>query len=73
MEKEERIELLGQAQEKINEAIDLIRNAVGGTEQENSADAYIIGHLSGWANGDNPYDDTAIPKLIESIEEDGDE
>lgn len=68
-EKEERIELLEQAQEKLREAIDLIREAVADTNQESSAEAYIIGHLENWAEGNNQYDTTAIPYLIESLEE----
>ena len=61
MNLDERIELLEQAQEKINEAVDLITEAVRDTGSEASADAYIIGHLSYWANGNNPYDHDTIP------------
>jgi len=63
---QDRIFELEEAQEKINEAIDIIRQAVRGTEHEASADVYIIAHLNNWANGGNPYDET-IPKLIENI------
>ena len=68
MDNEERTELLEQAQNKINEAIELIEEALEGTHLSSEASAYIIAHLNGWANGDNPYDSTAIPKLIEHLE-----
>lgn len=31
-------------------------------------DSYIIAHLRGWLEGDNRYDLTAIPRLIERID-----
>lgn len=66
MDNYERIELLEDAQDKINEAISLIREAVEETDLEQSAEAYIIGHLANWANGNNPYD-RHIPKMIEEL------
>lgn len=66
--KNERIELLREAQEKLFEVIELIEEAVDGTSCENSAQAYIIGHLSNWAEGNNPYDEH-IPRLIEEMED----
>lgn len=68
MEKKDRLEALQQAEENLHEAIDLIDQAVSGTHLESSADVYILGHLRNWANGENQYDNTAIPKLIEGIE-----
>jgi len=68
MHKSERVELLTNAQDLINEAIGLIEEAVSGTENDMSAQAYIIAHLNNWANGGNPCDET-IPVLIEEIEE----
>lgn len=70
--KEDRIEQLEEAREKIEEAIQLIRDALRGTQQADSAEAYIIGHLQNWAEGDNPYDET-IPKLIEELREGNEE
>ena len=67
MEIYDRIELLNNAKDKINEACDLIREAVEDTDFESSSEAYIIGHLSNWANGNNPYDEH-IPKIIEYLE-----
>ena len=70
----ERISKLEDAQEKIRDATMLIGEAVRGTSLEISADAYIINHLLGWSEGTNPYDYTAIPKLIDNlIEEDENE
>jgi hypothetical protein len=62
-----RVNQLEEAKDKIGDAIDLIRRAVKGTDSENSCESYIIGHLKGWMNGDNPLDDTAIPALIDHI------
>jgi hypothetical protein len=65
-----RIELLTKAQDKTNEAIDLIKKAVKDLGQiEREAKVYIIAHLNNWANGTNPYDNH-IPNLIEKIERD---
>jgi hypothetical protein len=64
-DKEERIDMLNEAQRKLAEAIELIGCAVQGTEYEASADAYILGHLRAWMDGDNKYDTTSIPRLIE--------
>lgn len=72
MRASERVVMLEEAQEKIGEAINLIKKAVDNTGQiERSCKAYIIAHLEGWAEGTNPYDDTAIPRIIERISEDG--
>ena len=66
-DKYERISKLEEAQYKIQEAIDLIKEAVDGTDDERMAESYIIGHLSNWANGDNPYEKGTIPQLIENL------
>ncbi|MFW5847856.1 MAG: hypothetical protein ACOCVF_02970 [bacterium] len=74
--KDEKIEQLEQAQEKINEAVELIKSAVKDTNMDNECESYIIGHLENWAEGLNQYDYTSIPKLIkriENYEEDEDE
>ena len=63
---QERIDLLEEAADQINEAIDAIELAVRGTEHQASAHAYIIAHLKNWANGSNPYDEH-IPKLIDQM------
>jgi len=68
MDKHDRIEKLQEAQEKIEEAVSLIEDALRETDMADQADAYIIGHLNSWAHGDNPYDRTAIPRLIEDME-----
>lgn len=68
-----KIKLLEEAQEKINGAVYLIRDAVEGTGVEDAADAYIISHLDNWANQNNPYDYTAIPGLITSLKKEQEE
>ncbi len=70
MKNYERIEKLQEAQEKLSEAIELIEDAVEGTDQELVVDRYIIGHLRNWRDGNNPFDDTAISRIIEKFEED---
>ena len=71
MTRNQRIEKLKQAQEDIRDAIRNIRAATRGLGIESAADAYIIPHLRNWAEGENPYDHTAIPRLIENIKKDG--
>jgi len=66
--RDERLDLLNDAQYKLRDAIDLIREAVEGTEEERMAEAYIIPHLENWTEGVNRYDHT-IPKIYNAIEE----
>ncbi len=68
MEKGERLRKLEEAQEHINQAIDLIREAIKGTPEETGSEQYIIGHLDNWCNNNNSMD-TTIPKMIEGLEE----
>jgi hypothetical protein len=68
MEKIERIKLLEDAKDSINDAIENIRNAVINTELERNCSYYIIAHLDNWANDENGMDET-IPKLINFIME----
>jgi len=65
----ERIRLLEEASDLINEAIRLIREAVEDTELEDECEYYIIGHLEDWAN--STRESTSIPKLIRRIERGG--
>ena len=72
MEKHERIKLLVEAQERLNESIDLIKIALQGTSYERQADAYILGHLRNWVDAFG-YD-VGIQQYINNIEdEDEDE
>jgi len=73
MRANERIMLLEDAQALMADAISKIRSAVEDTSEERSAGAYIIPHLENWTYGNNPYDDTAIPKLISGIRKERDE
>ena len=64
---EARIHSLEDAMQLIGEAIELIQDAVDGTDHESSAEAYIISHLQNWMDGrHNPYDESCA-KLIEEI------
>ena len=78
MDKEDRIDALEQAQEKIEEAIDLIRSAVSGTEEENGAEAYVIPSLTMCAYdktqylGQQPYNCDELINTFENEEEEED-
>lgn len=67
MENSERLSVLEEAQRLIEEAIEKIQEAMRGTRRESAVDAYIVAHLDNWAHGNNPYDDTAIPRLMEEV------
>lgn len=69
MEHSERIEKLEEAQEQIHGAIRNIKEALKGSSSSRQAESYIISHLRNWADGENPFDATSIPKLIKQIEE----
>jgi len=68
MDNEERVDALHEAQTHILEAVQLIKDVVKGTEEEQSAMSYIIPHLENWAEGHNQNDFTAIPRLIERFQ-----
>ena len=68
MTKDERIEKLEEAQQMINEAVELIYEAFEGKNERSRLSSYICGYLTGWAEGTNPHDSTAIPRLIEEVE-----
>ncbi len=72
---EERTDQLVDAQYKINEAIELIRSAVHGTDEERRADAYIIANLQIWASDSgksSSYTDCdSLIKALEDPEADG--
>lgn len=63
----QRVNDLAAAQQHIEEAIRLIRQAVKGTKEEMPAESYIVAQLDNWANGYNLNDTTAIPALIEAL------
>ena len=67
------IEQLREAQELIEQAIALIRNATADTSEEGRARAYTIGHLSTWAHDEQQIG--SIPNMIAGLEEEeqGDE
>lgn len=61
----ERIEMLQEAQDQLNQAIELISTALQDTEHERHADAYIIAHLSNWSDAQG-YD-TGIEQYIQEL------
>ena len=52
MNKQDRIDLLDEAQCKLAEAMECIAAALKGTEYEAHAQAYILGHLESWMDSD---------------------
>ena len=69
--KEERIELLMEAQIKLNEAIDLIEQGLMGTSHERYANSYIVAHLKNWVDASG-YD-MGIQQYIDKIDEEEEE
>ena len=69
--KEERIELLMEAQVKLNEAIDLIEQGLMGTSHERYANSYIVAHLKNWVDASG-YD-MGIQQYIDKIDEEEEE
>ena len=69
--KEERIELLMEAQVKLNEAIDLIEQGLMGTSHERYANSYIVAHLKNWVDASG-YD-MGIQQYRDKIEKEEDE
>jgi len=71
--KEERIELLMEAQVKLNEAIDLIEQGLMGTSHERYANSYIVAHLKNWVDASGyDMDDMGIQQYIDKIEDEED-
>jgi len=62
----ERIEAIKNAQAKLQEGLEELRQALAGTRNKHYWDSYILGHLDNWINGGNPHDDT-IPNILEKI------
>lgn len=68
MTKRDRIELLIEAQNHLADAIELIADALQGTEHEAHADAYILTHLQNWIHS-RGYD-MGVEQYIKEISED---
>jgi hypothetical protein len=68
---EERVELLTEAQEKLNEAIALIEQGLIGTSHQRHAETYILGHLRNWIDSGNRFD-MGIQQYIDKLQEEGD-
>jgi hypothetical protein len=67
---EERIELLTEAQEKLEEAIALVEQGLMGTSHQRHAEAYILGHLRNWVDSSNRFD-MGIQQYIDKLQEEG--
>lgn len=68
---EERIELLQEAQGKLNEVVGLIEQALKGTTHERHAETYLIGHLNNWIDSGNRFD-MGIQQYIDKLQEEED-
>ena len=75
MNKSERIELLREAQDKLQEAHDLITEAVEGTESEGNVEAYLLDPLAIMISEEHGFlsNDLNIDKVISYIEEEEEE
>jgi|LSQX01.3.fsa_nt_gb hypothetical protein len=73
MDTEYRIDLLKEAYDKIEEAINLIENATRGSKMEDYAEAYTISTLYSILGQGNPYDFNKISELIEGLGEEDEE
>ena len=71
MIKEERVDLLLEAQECIYAAVDKIKEAIAGTGEEDMAEAYVIPSLKMCASDNHGYlgsQPSNISELIDAIE-----
>jgi len=62
---EDRIEILEDALDKLNEVIDLVRQATRGTDEELRVDSYILPHLGTWVDDHRGSSGTSIDSLLE--------
>jgi len=71
MENEQRIMLLQEAQEDLQNAIDKIESAIEGTRQQGYTKAYLVDHLKIRVDSNHGYltNDINIDTVIEEIEE----
>lgn len=68
MTRDDRIELLRQAETELESCIHNIETALRDTPEESHANAYILGHLRTWLGNGNPYD-KGIDKYIDEMYE----
>lgn len=66
MDKQERIDMLREAQKLLYDVAQLIEDAVDGTPVEHRAHAYIIPHLQSWI--EDPYQTANLEELIAELE-----
>jgi len=67
-ELQDRIEMLQDAREKLDQAIGLITDALWGTDESSHAQSYIIPHLKSWLYEGGHYNVT-INHYIESLKQ----
>ncbi len=72
MDKFDRIDLLDEAKDELQSAIQKIRDAVRGTSLEGHANAYIIGHLRSWLDAAGTYN-MGIQQYIDRMHDEDDE
>jgi hypothetical protein len=66
MNKREKIVLLENALDKLNEGLDLVKQVVRDMPDRRSYEAYLIGHLENSIDGVNPHDQN-VAKLLEVV------
>jgi hypothetical protein len=69
MDLRDRKQVLYEAMDQLDSAIDNIRVALRGTSFEGHANAYIIGHLRSWIDSDNSFN-MGVQQYIDRLEED---
>ena len=72
MDNEERKQALYDAMDQLNYAIENISVGLRGTSLERHAEAYIIGHLRNWVDGDGTYN-MGIQQYIDSLDKEDEE
>lgn len=70
MNKIERIEKIKEAQELLYEAVNLIEEAIEGTNEESNVRAYIVSHLRIFINDDHGFLSSSLnlDNVIESLQ-----
>ena len=69
MDNDDRLEMLDEAREHLETAIDLISQAVRGTSEDARANAYIIPHLQSWI--DSKYEQITIDSMVNTFSHEG--
>lgn len=70
MKNTERCELLEDAKDKLREVVDLIAEAVAGTDEQLRAESYIIPHLTSWLDNTTSCSHNSLDDIIKALPDD---